>query len=400
MNSTLNHAARYTYDGVNRLSTAVATGNVAYSQAYNYTGDGSNGQFGNMGCTASPSEPQCLAPSYSATTNRITTSGYTYDAAGDVTGDGTYTYTWDAEAHLTKVVQSGTTISTDTYNALGQRVRDVTTTVTTDEAYGADGSLLWRYTGSSSTNRSYVPFEGGILAEYFLGGTLFDHPDQLGSISTSSDHTGNNIAERLFYPYGELWTGADPNNFNMHRTFAKLPDYDSETDQYNTLNRHYTPSGRWMSPDPGGEKVVNLEDPQTWNMYAYVRNNPTTLTDPTGLCPSSDPSEICNAGVGSGRQKDAAQNTAYTATILGQKVPVSITGGTADDRAAIQGRLNGAIGDINQHAGDLSASDTKTIHNIKSRVPHSFAVFANEWAHCHNLTVRRVTVKVKLLWLL
>ena len=41
--------------------------------------------------------------------------------------------------------------------------------------------------------------------------------------------------------------------------------------------------GRWMSPDPGGEKVVKLDDPQTWNMYAYVRNNPTTLTDPTGL---------------------------------------------------------------------------------------------------------------------
>lgn len=61
-----------------------------------------------------------------------------------------------------------------------------------------------------------------------------------------------------------------------------------------------------------------------------------------------------------------AQNTSYTATILGQKVPVSIAGGTADDRAAIQGRLNGAIGDIDQHAGDLSASDTKTIHNIKS----------------------------------
>ena len=42
-------------------------------------------------------------------------------------------------------------------------------------------------------------------------------------------------------------------------------------------------------------------------MYAYVGNNPTTLTDSTGLCPSSDLSEICNAGVGSGRENQAQQ---------------------------------------------------------------------------------------------
>jgi len=38
--------------------------------------------------------------------------------------------------------------------------------------------------------------------------------------------------------------------------------------------------GRFMTPDPlGGHQ----EDPQTLNKYAYVRNNPVTLTDPTGL---------------------------------------------------------------------------------------------------------------------
>ena len=198
------------------------------------------------------------------------------------------------------------TISTNTYNALGQRVRDVTQTNTTDEAYGAGGSLLWRYTGNSSdpNQRAFVPFGAGILAEYYSNGTpgtIFDHPDELGSATTSSDYTGNNFNEKLFYPYGELWTGAAIPSFNMHQMFGKLPDYDAETDQYNTQNRHYSPGGRWLSPDPGGVKVVRLDDPQTWNMYAYARNNPTTLTDPSGLLPvtpngGSDPTEKVNNG--------------------------------------------------------------------------------------------------------
>jgi RHS repeat-associated protein len=286
-NTSLSHAATYSYDAVNRLGSAAATGNVTYSQAFTYTGDGSTGQFGNMSCA--PAGPGCVAFTYSASTNRITTSGYSYDAAGNVTGDGTRTYQWDAESRLTVAYVSGIAVQTNTYNALGQRVRDVTQSVTTDEAYGAGGNLLWRYTGNSSTNRSFVPFSGGILAEYWSGGTLFDHPDEIGSTTISSDYTGNNLAERLFYPYGEPWTGIDLNNFNMHQTFAQLPDYDAETDQYNTLNRHYSPSGRWMSPDPGGMNVIHLDAPQTWNLYAYVANNPTTTADPSGLDPAPPP---------------------------------------------------------------------------------------------------------------
>ncbi len=282
--NALSHTATYKYDGVNRLTNASATGSVAYNQAYAYTGYGSAGQYGNMDCTASPAEVNCLAPTYSATTNHITTSGYAYDAAGDVTGDGTYTYAWDAEGHLIKVLQSGTAISTNTYNALGQRVRDVTTSATTDEAYGAGGSLLWRYTGSSTdpNQRAFVPFNGRILAEYYggsPGGTLFHHPDELGSDTVSTSYNGSICQEKLFYPFGQFWTGAG--SCTMQPVFAQLPDYDPETNQYNTLARHYTPLGRWMSPDPDNAGA-DPSDPQTWDAYAYVRNNPTTLTDPLG----------------------------------------------------------------------------------------------------------------------
>jgi RHS repeat-associated protein len=54
--------------------------------------------------------------------------------------------------------------------------------------------------------------------------------------------------------------------------------------------RHYDPtSGRWLSPDPAGSAAVDLTNPQSLNRYAYVGNNPTTLTDPSGLCPNCPP---------------------------------------------------------------------------------------------------------------
>jgi RHS repeat-associated protein len=283
----LGHTATYQYDAVNRLWNAWATGSVAYSQTFSYDA------YGNMSCSASPAEPQCLATTYNTNNNQINyitsntvNTSYQYDPAGDLQTDGTNTYQWDAEGHLAAVYMNlnGSLVSMNTYNALGQRVEDMTPSSTTDEAYGADGSLLARYTGDSNS-RSFVPFGGRLLAEYYCGGMIFDHPDEIGSATTATACTGNLVNEKLYYPFGEFWTGYALPNLGLHQEFAQLPDYDPETDQYNTANRHYSPSGRWLSPDPGGEKVVKLDDPQTWNMYAYTRNNPTSLTDPTGLCP-------------------------------------------------------------------------------------------------------------------
>jgi RHS repeat-associated protein len=194
------------------------------------------------------------------------------------------------EGKLTVITVSKRTVATDTYSALGQRVRDVTQTNTTDEAYGAGGELLWRYTGNSSdpNQRAFVPFRGRILAEYYggsPGGTQFDHPDELGSLTANTSYNGSACQERVFYPYGEALTGAG--NCGMHQTFAGLPDYDPEIDQYNTPARHYPAKlGRWLSPDwsatPTPVPYADLADPQSLNLYAYVRNNPTSRTDPDG----------------------------------------------------------------------------------------------------------------------
>jgi RHS repeat-associated protein len=48
--------------------------------------------------------------------------------------------------------------------------------------------------------------------------------------------------------------------------------------------RKYNPyQGRWISPDPGGLSVVDPSNPQSWNRYAYVLNNPLAFKDPLGL---------------------------------------------------------------------------------------------------------------------
>ena len=46
--------------------------------------------------------------------------------------------------------------------------------------------------------------------------------------------------------------------------------------------------GRWISPDSAGLGAVDLTNPQSLNRYAYVLNNPTTLTHPSGLFSHAD----------------------------------------------------------------------------------------------------------------
>jgi RHS repeat-associated protein len=134
-----------------------------------------------------------------------------------------------------------------------------------DEYYGADGFLLYRGTDTwaDPKTRVFVPFQGRILAEYYGGstlGTLFDHPDELGSLSTAMDYATSHSAERLFFPFGELWTGSDLYDF--------------------PFRKYHPTQGRWISPDPERGSTSN---PQLFNKYAYVGNEPTRMTDPLGL---------------------------------------------------------------------------------------------------------------------
>ena len=77
------------------------------------------------------------------------------------------------------------------------------------------------------------------------------------------------------------------------RSTGKERDTESGNDYFGA--RYYASTmGRFMSPDSGIDQ--HPEDPQSWNLYAYGRNNPLVLVDPSGeyVCGSNVSSQQCD----------------------------------------------------------------------------------------------------------
>ena len=263
--TTMSHAATYGYDSLNRLTSAVATGNATYNQSFSLD------RYGNM---------QCSGCGYTFTNNRI--NQYSYDAAGDLTGDGTHTYQWDGEGKL-KSVDNGATFNFG-YNALGQQVQD--TVSQWNHLYDAAGKFSGRY-GTTGWLGQNVRLGDRLLAtysEYAPGGTYFTHPNALGSVGVNTNQAGSEYQDLLYYPWGQVWTNVGM----MVWSYAGFEYRNASTVSLDpTLNRTYSYAmGRWLSPDPLAGDISN---PQSLNRYAYALNNPTTLTDPSGACTQGQP---------------------------------------------------------------------------------------------------------------
>ena len=83
-----------------------------------------------------------------------------------------------------------------------------------------------------------------------------------------------------YAPFGEPYAQSGSTDLN----FTGM-NQDTAANVYDFPEREYGIQGRWPSPDPAGLAAVNPMDPQTWNRYAYVRNSPLELVDPTGMLP-------------------------------------------------------------------------------------------------------------------
>jgi len=104
--------------------------------------------------------------------------------------------------------------------------------------------------------------------------------DHLGNTRLVLDSTGA-IQSRMDYePYGiELYPLAGNASGEKYKFTNQERDYTTGLDYMHA--RYYSSAmGRFMGADPINGNPAN---PQSWNLYAYVGNNPVNRNDPTGM---------------------------------------------------------------------------------------------------------------------
>ncbi len=211
--------------------------------------------------------------------NQLTTCSIGYDSAGNMMSYGTATYAYDAENRL--IATAGITY---TYDGDGKRVKK------------SIGMLYWTGTGSDALLETDL--SGTPTAEYvFFGGRRiarinrpatnsvdYYYSDHLGSTDVVTNATGGIVKESDYYPYGgeiPIITG-DPNRYKFN---GKERDNESGLDNFGA--RYNASSlGRFMTPDwaarPTAVPYAVFGDPQSLNLYGYVRNDPVSRADADG----------------------------------------------------------------------------------------------------------------------
>jgi RHS repeat-associated protein len=207
----------------------------------------------------------------------------TWSTVGNLTADGTRTYTWDAENRLVGIgypAQPGKATAF-AYDGLGRRVSITETPpgggtpVTTRYLWCGD-ALCQARDGSNAPTRSY--YDEGEFVPGSPGQPHYYGVDQLGSVRRAFASTTSAPAFN-YDPYGSPLTGPAP---TTDFGFAGLFNHQPSGLNLTWFRVYHPTTARWLSRDP----LAEWGDPYG-NLYPYVAGDSPSKTDPLGLIGTS-----------------------------------------------------------------------------------------------------------------
>lgn len=238
---------------------------------------------------------------YATTSNRLVKNGstiLTFDAAGNLTINGTQSYTYNNANRLSLYKVSNTVKAQLRYNALGQRTQKIQIAKPVNFHYGLNQQLL----GESAFNADNTLYQrtdwiyldalpiAQIKTSYGANNAItgtrltYIHTDHLGTPRLMTDSTKKIVWRWDGDAFGQTPPNQNPDSDATTDTLnLRFPGQyaDVESGLYYNLNRYYDPTiGRYTQSDPIGLRGG-------LNTYGYVNGNPVSFIDPLGLASCS-----------------------------------------------------------------------------------------------------------------
>lgn len=278
---TLNQT--FGYDELGRLTSVVA-GSSSWTIGYD-----ANGNRNAFTLNATPS-----TYTVSTTSNRLASTtnparSFSYDAAGNITGDTAFTATYNLAGRMATLVKGGVT-TTYAVDGFGRRVRKFASSGASSTilfVYDQQGQLLGEYNSSGTALREYVWLGNIPIAVFTPNGTAaplvyYIHTDHLNTprvvVNTSGQQRWNWLAE----PFGTTAPNTNPQSLGAFTFNLRFPGQYADSESglfYNYFRDYDAASGRYTQSDPIGLAGGS------WSPYTYVNGDPARRSDATGLCP-------------------------------------------------------------------------------------------------------------------
>jgi len=316
------------------------------------------------------------------------TQALTYDADGNLTADGVWTYHWDGENRLISMtmtpivpgIANANVLQLNfTYDFMGRRVQKVVSTWNgtaftpqTTNLFVYDGwnllavvntqaviqqSFMWGNDVSGSMTKA--DGIGGLLMVSISGTNCFATYDGNGNVTSLINVADKSLAARYeFSAYGEMLRATGPMaKVNPFRFSTKFCDVEDGLICFPT--RYYSPAnGRWLNRD-------SIQEKGGINLFAYLLNCPIYGNDPLGNADYNAASVTAAAGAGATiAETDGAQVNEIFALAS-----------DAVDAAELEADEVGAVAENDSIAAINQA--TQVINNLKNTVVAIGRIFSD-----------------------